>query len=1017
MKIRMTGRTSIATGLFLAITTMGSREVSAQPIKSVDMGTDKIPSSISSGAPTLAPFKLAPIESSSTVGDDGDAVQVHAARVAALTGLSRSLSLACTNAAPDVDKALLEKAAIHALALRRGLADVEQREKRLRQESAQKPNDPRIRADLAAALQNKQRILDSATRDVSGKLGDAARTISSLRLSLCSELCSRGEKSTAPVDLCAFSTPALAHAAVIADEKSVRGLATYINHRFDALRIVLPSKQTLSLSEMALAEPDISPIFAVAEASSHILEEQHTGLDVAAFTLGTLDIGIKAVASLIVDRAKRESIVWLSRRLHEDICGGSQPPKTGPYGEIQAYWFPTTCALARGSTTFLQYGDADWIRTLRGAIATDVSSWPGTASGLALGTTLWSDAHIGADLFSCAANAEAPPVCTEQTPDRTACELQWKTQSACNAAFDVRLSGAKLIKNLASGANASLALYNFAGDIDRINTYVSATKSNQRLFSERLQLLACAASIPYVFQEYGDLVRQTKPGKQEEARALLLAALTSSPACFSMLGRGFSRQVCGGFSESSAVAVDSVCPRVDPGKPLDARLQPMLPWQAGGNLEKLTTILRWSHIVENPAADLSTRWFAVVDAFRAYRLAAEEMAKAVPKVDVSLAPLDVSSLGKTQKIDDVFHAAGVYAENTARLAERLPKLRVARASLVLARASLDLGLEFLEATERSLATNLSAAAQPGLFGGWYEQDKPTLPIESEVITQLLFPGLSSTMNMSPAALRKLFVETGAEVRRLSEAIETIEAVFADDWGRVVARVVAEMRADAERVCTSAHCKAACARGEGACGVVVKISQYSGLFAALAFESDPDRVAAAIDAAVSPGGGYRRKNVPGALTISLGSFAGLSGGTELRFGTYGGRRESGKIPYLAAPTLTLPVGIDFARGFGTHNIGLFVSAIDPAAYLQYDAAAGGSLPGAQLVTVLAPGAWFHASILDSPFTLGAYGVFRPGLRADSSAFSIPGAHALQFGVSASVDVTLFDLFSSSASVRK
>jgi hypothetical protein len=158
-------------------------------------------------------------------------------------------------------------------------------------------------------------------------------------------------------------------------------------------------------------------------------------------------------------------------------------------------------------------------------------------------------------------------------------------------------------------------------------------------------------------------------------------------------------------------------------------------------------------------------------------------------------------------------------------------------------------------------------------------------------------------------------------------------------------------------------------------------------------------------------------VPGAFTISLGSLAGLSGGAEFRFGSYAGRTETGRTPYLAAPTLTLPVGIDFARGFGSYNLGLFLSAIDPAAYLQYDVVAGGKLPGAQLITALAPGAWLHASVFDSPFTLGMYGVFRPGLRADTSALSLPSAHALQFGFSASVDVTLFDLFTSAASVRK
>ena len=981
----------------------------------VDAGTDQ-PASSAHLPPTITPVKLAPAAQPSTLGEGGDAVQVHAARVAALTSFSRSLSLACTSTSADVDKVLLERAAIRAIALRQGIADIEQREKRLRQESAQRPNDGRIRAELATVIQQKQRILDAAKREVSGKLGDAAQSIGTLRSSLCSELCTHGEKSSNPVDLCAFSSPALAHAAVISDEESVRALATYVNHRFDALHINLPSKQSLSLSEMALAEPGISPVFAVADAASRVLEEQHTGLDVAAFTIGALDIGIKAVASLIIDRAKRESIIWLTRRLHEDVCGGANASLAAGYGDVRSFWFPTTCALAGGSVQFMQYGDADLIRTLRGAIATDVSAWHGAALGLSLGSTLWSDVKLDESLFTCDANADELPSCTESSANRSDCERRRDKLLACRATTDVRLSGAKLAKSLGAGANASLALYNFAGDVERINTYASEASGTRRFFSDRLELLACAAAIPYVFQEYGDLVRQTKPGKVEESKALLLAAITNSPACFSLFGRGLSRQACGGLSEATAGSADSICPRIDPGKPLDVRLQPMSALQTSGKLEKLTTILRWANLVDGPAADLTTRWFAVVDAYRAYLQAAEEMTKTLPSIGSSTSPVDLSGVTNADKVSDVFRAAGAYAENAARLAERTPKLRVARASLVLARASLDLATSFLDSTDRALS-NVATISQPGMFGSWYEQDKPGQALDSQVIVQLLFPGLGVTPGLSVSAVRKTFVETRADVRRLSEAIDTLEAVFADDWGRVVARVVATMREDVERSCTSTHCKEACARGEGGCAIVAKIGQYSGLFAALAFESDPERVAAAIDAAASPGGGYRRKNVPGALTISLGSFAGLSGGTELRFGSYGGRRETGKVPYLAAPTLTLPVGIDFARGFGTHNLGVFVSAIDPAAYLQYDAAAGGTLPGAQLVTVLAPGAWLHASIFDSPFTLGLYGVFRPGLRSDTSALSIPSAHALQFGVSAAVDVTLFDLFSSSASVRK
>lgn len=1017
MKNGVTRRTWTLRGLaaasLLSITDLASAQITV-----VDAGSDQPAPSASVGlsTPLVPPLKFASVAPSSPLGNDGDAIQVHAARVAALTNLSRSLSLACTNGVLDVDRGLLERAATRALALRRGMAEIEQREKRLRQESAQKPNDGRIRAELTSVLQNKQRLLDTASREVAGKLTDAARSIGTLRTSLCTELCSRGEKSTNPIDLCAFSSPALANAAVISDEGSVRALATYINHRFDALRITLPSKQALSLTEMALAEPGISPLFAVAEAASRIFDEQHTGLDVAAFTLGALDIGIKAVASLIIDRAKRESIVWLTRRLHEDVCGGNGSRADGAR-EVRSYWFPTTCALTGGSVGFMQYGDADLMRTLRGAIAADVSSWHTTAMGLGLGATLWADGHIDVSLLSCNSAEDEPPPCTGQGADRVTCERTRRQFSTCRAARDIRLSGAKLGKSLTAGANASLALYNFAGDVERINVQASLGPDARRFYSERLELLACAAAIPHVFQEYGDLVRQTKPGQVEEARALSLAALTHSPACLAMLGRGFSRQTCGGLAEATAGTVESICPPVDPGKPLDARLQPMLAWQAPGGIEKLTTIVRWSRLIDSPAADLSMRWFAVVDAFRAYRQAAAEMAKVLPTVGVSTTPVDLSGVTNATKLGDVFHAADVHTENTARLAERLPKLRVARASLVLARASLDLALAFLETTERVLDSHSAMGSTSGVFTGWYERDKLAQRSESELLVQLMFPGLETTTTTSFASVRKMFGETIGDVRRLSESIETIEAVFAEDWGRVIARVIAAMRADVARSCSSIQCQEACARGEGPCAMVATLSRYSGLFAALAFETDPDRVAAAIEAAASPGGGYRRKNVPGALTISLGSLAGLSGGTELRFGSYGGRRETGKVPYLAAPTLTLPVGIDFARGFGTHNLGVFVSALDPAAYLQYDAGSGAKLPGAQFVTVLAPGAWLRASILDSPFTLGVYGVFRPGLRADASAFSIPGAHALQFGVSAAVDVTLFDLFSSSVSFRQ
>lgn len=1013
MKMHRPGRTLLLRALAITIV-LGASPAAFAQITPFDAGTDQLPPAVSS-PPITTPLKLAPAPKPSTLGDGGDAVQLHATRVAALMSFSRSLQSACTAKSSDVDKGLLERASIRAIALRQGIADMEEREKRLRQESIQKPNDGRLRAEIATVVQQKRRILDAATKEVSGKVGDAARSIAALRSTLCTELCTPAEKSTSPVDMCAFASSGLAHAAVLADEASVRGVATYVHHRFDALRIQVSPKQSLSLADMAVAEPGISPIFAVGNAASQMLEEQHTGLDVAAFTMGALDVGLKAVATLIVDRAKRESIVWLARRLHEDVCGGSRS-RGAPYSEIRTFWFPTTCALAGDSVDFIQYGDADLMRTIRGAIATDVSTWHNVALGLGLGATFWADAKIDAHLLTCEEAGAEDVSCTSSGADLVACEARRNKTRACGAMANVRLSGAKLARGLASGANASLALYNFAADVERINTYVRDASGMRRFFSPRLELMACAAAIPYIFQEYGDLIRQTRPGPNEESKALLLAALVDSPACFSLLGRGFSRQTCGGFSEATARAVDAMCTTVDPTKPLDPRFSPMEALQVSGKLEKLSTILRWAHLIEGPAADMSTRWVAVVDAFRAYRQAADDMTKAFSP---NATPSPTFTLGDStspDKLAGAVHATTTFAENAARFAERAPKLRVAKASLVLARASMDLALAFLDATEHTLA-DAETASSTSLFGSWYEHDKQGAAPNSAKTMELLFPGLEPSAGISLSVVRQMFVDTRADIRRLSDSIDTLEAVFAEDWGRVVARVIAGMRRDIERSCSTATCKAACAQPGGPCSMVDTIAQYSGVFTALAFESDPDRVAAAIESAVFPGGGYRRKNVPGALTISLGSFAGMSGGTEFRFGTYNGRNESGKIAYLAAPTLTLPVGIDFARGCGSYNIGLFVSAIDPAGYLQYDVSAGGKLPGAQLVTALAPGAWLHASLFDSPFTFGVYGVFRPGLRADMSALSVPSAHALQFGVSAAVDVTLFDLFSSSASFKK
>jgi len=77
-------------------------------------------------------------------------------------------------------------------------------------------------------------------------------------------------------------------------------------------------------------------------------------------------------------------------------------------------------------------------------------------------------------------------------------------------------------------------------------------------------------------------------------------------------------------------------------------------------------------------------------------------------------------------------------------------------------------------------------------------------------------------------------------------------------------------------------------------------------------------------------------------------------------------------------------------------------------LQYDPSDDGSLPPPRVSTVFSPGLALRIGIKGTPFSLSPAVFYRPGLRASSSDRDAPAANALQFGVNASVDVTLFEL---------
>ncbi|MDI3285518.1 hypothetical protein [Polyangium sp. 15x6] len=915
------------------------------------------PTPLSTPAPIKPP--VTPAAAAATAPEAGDPLQVHVGRVESLASFARVLRATCAAPATDDPKAALEKAAARLVAQRNGIEAVEARQ--------------------------KKKTIEDAARDVAGKLDGPARSLMGLRTELCAELCAGGDTAASPVNLCAFSAPALANAAVIADQRSVEAVARYVARKFEPIRVVLADRSVLSLAEIGEADPLLtrgSPILELPSAATRVFTVQHTGLEVAAFTAATLDVGVRALASFVGDRARREALVWFLERLHDDACGPAMTPagaQGDSYREIRSFWLPTTCALSTRRLDFAQYGGGEsLLGALRGAVASDVKSWPGVALGLGFGASLWADVNLGGSLFSCAEDPSAPEICDAGAPDRVTCQARVQRQLVCGAEVRLRGAASKLVSGLSTGANAALSLSHFGDELDRANGYRIFRNGPRQLFSQRLEIAACAASLPHVFQEYGELVRQTRPGRAEETEALLLAALTTSPACFTLVGRGFSRNDCPAFSENPDATGSHACHRKDQAASADVDAALVSALEAAGPLERLSTIVRWSNFVRFPAAEIGSRWSAVLTAFEAYRAAAEALRATVDPKIVNPPALQIGVDVDGKKIGEIVRALEAYARDTSRLASQTNSFALQRAAIVLARASLDLALAFVAAGEQL----------------------------SEAVS---FPGLCKAATCSPGEITPSFAQARAELARLVAGLETLEAALAEDWGRVVARVVAAARAELERMCQNEECKKLCAAGKEQCRLLDAIARHSGLFATIAFESDPSRIAEALDAAAMPIGGWRRKNMPGVTTISLGAFPGMFVGGELRFGTYGTTTERGGVPHVVAPTLAMPIGLDFATGRGDYNLGAFISLIDPAAYLQYDVEQSGRLPGAQVLTLLSPGLYLRAGLFDSPFNLGVYGVLRPGLRAWESGLSIPGAHALQLGVAASVDVTLFDLF--------
>lgn len=262
-------------------------------------------------------------------------------------------------------------------------------------------------------------------------------------------------------------------------------------------------------------------------------------------------------------------------------------------------------------------------------------------------------------------------------------------------------------------------------------------------------------------------------------------------------------------------------------------------------------------------------------------------------------------------------------------------------------------------------------------------------------------------------LPKKLTEMREVIQTLRDAVGVARDIGTGDVGAAVARSTSLLfsRAELSKLCA----KDPYQDPDPTCELRLSlVGRHAGTIAAILAAKDDEEMAEAIDAAANPPGGWRSKLSKGNLSVALNAYAGFMAAGEVRWGTYGATYEQGKPVYGQAPTLALPLGVDVVWGFDRTALGLFVSALDPAAFLHYDVSASGKLPGPRPVTAVAPGVFFRINLGPTPLVLLAGAVYRPQFRTWEATVSGPGADVLQFGGALAVDVTMWKLWSRASS---
>ncbi len=662
------------------------------------------------------------------------------------------------------------------------------------------------------------------------------------------------------------------------------------------------------------------------------------------------------LGKLAVDRAKQEAVLWSLDQLNREFCGHSSRRPGGEKdlltSEVRTYWLPRLCDLSLESKRASGFGaGAAMFTALLSAVENDARGFPGAAAGLAVGAAFWADESSWTkstdSLFSCETSSET----ASETPQ----------DEACVRVRSVREATSQAITGLLDGDDPIAQAWRWAETLNSANRVANADSRGQgaeakhTLAAPWAQVAACGVSIAASLS--GD-----EPGEARPIDYRALAAMVSTPACWTLTGKGFSPAElsdCGASTQSCTVRYG-------------------LDWSNPGEVERLSTVLRIGALLAEKRRRLLHAWRSVARADARLRRAREHLKEVIKgrksaettktEAFAAVAKLRITELdrdGLRQLLDEAkADAANVHRSALLDVAEELVAVADATASLV-------------------------------------------EHISTEAECERVWPGLgAANLPCAPDDLGPALGTFRRQLAGVDEVLDALRDLLAGDWANAMMRafaIVPRTSPTEDKACEKKRSTAAKLPAD----VVARLGELVGLFTALLSAEKSEDVAVILEKTASPPGGWRRKQAKGATTLSIAGHVGVMAAAEFRVGQYGVTRERGGA-YLQAPTLSVPIGFDLAWGTGAHSLGFFAPVIDPAAFLHYDVSEGGRLPGPRPITALAPGLLLRLGLRHVPLTVLAGYIYRPRLRTWEATVQGPGADAHQLGVSLAIDATLWNI---------